>query len=110
MVSETLMGRHTGNFQFVATLENVCCFQYDNNLKSSSAAWFDAKYVNEELRIVDKAPSKTPKTLRDFKLCVNYLGLIKPRIALGLGNACFLVYWCVVNSILISTGQDVRDT
>ena len=95
------------NWEFVATSGNVCYFQYNDNSKSSSGVRFDAKYVNEGLRVVDKAPSETSKTLRD--LCVNYLGLIIPGIGLGLGKVCLLIYWCVASGILISPGLDVRE-
>jgi hypothetical protein len=72
------------------TSQNIGYFQNDDNLKSSRDAWFQANYIDEGFRIIDEAPSKTPKIFRDGH--VQILSLIEPRTGLGLRNleACFV--------------------
>jgi hypothetical protein len=72
----------------MAASQNVGHFQYDDNFKSSSGAWFDAKYVDEGLWVVDKVRGKTSKPLRD--LWVNDLRLIKLCIGLCSEKGCLL--------------------
>jgi hypothetical protein len=81
------------------TLEDIGCIKYDDNLKSSRGARFQANYIDDGLWVVDEAPGKTPKALRGQH--VRDLSSIKPRIDLGLGELHCLVQRRVTSSILL---------
>jgi len=72
------------------TSQNIGYFQNDDNLKSARDARFQANYIDEGFRIVDEAPSKTPKIVRDGH-DVQDLSLIEPRTGLGLRKACLVI-------------------
>ena len=56
-------------------------------------------FINERLRVVDIAPSKTPKTLRDRY--VKVLNLIMLRTGLDLERVHCIRHRCIPNTLLI---------
>ena len=62
--------------------ENITYFNGDDNLESTRGARFQVNSINERLRVVDIAPCKTPKTLRDRH--VKVLSLVRCHTGLDL--------------------------
>jgi hypothetical protein len=55
--------------------------------------------IYEGLRVVDIAPSKTPKTLHHQRF--SELIFIRPRTGLALEEVRSLVLWCVSSGIIV---------
>jgi hypothetical protein len=68
--------------------ENVTYLYGDDDLESTKGPWLQVNSINERLRIVDIAPSKTPKALRDRY--IKDLSLIQLRTGLDLERVSYL--------------------